>query len=157
MMMLDIVLPGTMYAFMLAFQQYTLVTFLHRKRSQHLRLHSIFSSTECDCKIGFNLWIRIINFKWIVVVFHFKSPVIKIRYLVGSSSNITGGSLTSSSPIASLFFWPPDRFTARVFLDRCNPRALMISSTCNLYNILGASFIDTKMYCTELDDTELLK
>ena len=36
------------------------------------------------------------------------------RPLVGSSKNITGGLLTSSKAMASLFLWPPDIILARV-------------------------------------------
>lgn len=49
-------------------------------------------------------------------------------YLVGSSKNIIGGSLTSSRAIASLFFWPPLSWSVRVCRHPVSPIAIRISS-----------------------------
>lgn len=52
-----------------------------------------------------------------------------VPHLVGSSKNMTGGLLTSSRAIASLFLWPPDRWDVLVLAQSSNPRAIKISRT----------------------------
>jgi len=52
-------------------------------------------------------------------------------YLVGSSKNMTGGLLTSSSAMESLFRWPPDKLPVRVSLASSNDRLSRTLSTCN--------------------------
>lgn len=50
-------------------------------------------------------------------------------YLVGSSKNMTGGLLTSSSAMARRFRWPPERLPVRVLAQGSKPRAVRISLT----------------------------
>lgn len=56
------------------------------------------------------------------------SPL-KVRHLVGSSKNMTGGLLTSSRAMASLFLWPPDRWDVLVLAQSSKPSAIRISRT----------------------------
>lgn len=58
------------------------------------------------------------------------SPVQTQAYLVGSSKNMTGGLLTSSSAMARRFRWPPDRLPVRVLAQGSKPSAVKISLTC---------------------------
>lgn len=51
--------------------------------------------------------------------------------LVGSSINIIGGLLTSSSAIDRRFLWPPDSFPVNVFRDSSNFNASIILLICN--------------------------
>jgi len=51
-----------------------------------------------------------------------------IFYLVGSSKNITGGLLTNSRAMASLFLSPPDNLDVIVFLAWLRPIVSRISS-----------------------------
>lgn len=48
-------------------------------------------------------------------------------HLVGSSKNITGGLLTNSRAMESLFFWPPLRFEVMVWRCSDKPRVSRIS------------------------------
>lgn len=56
------------------------------------------------------------------------SPL-KVPHLVGSSKNMTGGLLTSSRAMASLFLWPPDRWDVLVLAQSSKPSAIRISRT----------------------------
>uniref|UniRef100_A0A182LTP1 Uncharacterized protein n=1 Tax=Anopheles culicifacies TaxID=139723 RepID=A0A182LTP1_9DIPT len=60
------------------------------------------------------------------------------RPLVGSSKNITGGLLTSSSAIDRRFRWPPERLSVSVLAASSRPSVSIISST-------TARFADTEM------------
>lgn len=51
------------------------------------------------------------------------------HYLVGSSKNMTGGLLTSSSAMARRLRWPPERLPVRVLAHDSRPRAVRISLT----------------------------
>lgn len=55
-------------------------------------------------------------------------PMVPV-YLVGSSKNMTGGLLTSSSAMARRFRWPPDRLPVRVLAQDSRPSAVRISFT----------------------------
>ena len=52
---------------------------------------------------------------------------INLSYLVGSSRKITGGLLTSSNAMASLFLWPPEISLSLVLAVSVKPRFSRIS------------------------------
>lgn len=55
----------------------------------------------------------------------------KKAYVVGSSKNIAGGLLTSSSATDSLFLCPPDNCSTEVERQLSKPSVSNTSSTCN--------------------------
>ena len=61
---------------------------------------------------------------------HVTVELLDTSYLVGSSKNMTGGLLISSSAMASLFFSPPESLAVLVFKAWDSPIVSKISITC---------------------------